>query len=262
MKKYQPESKLSDVLQRLKLYSESLDKKLILPLIRSIYKNCSKFRLDGAMWDTEYNHVRLIIIRLLQNNAYIDDENIQAILLEVVNNSERYDFASWILLVSNEDRRSGLHRIYKNVKIEELRDVLAERLRKYFIEGEKDIFDEYRQDIEFGFILYQWATRWGDKSKNHRDEVNDYLIKIFDKKPKRSGFFLLHYVKNDLIKTFDEKYFDYNGFSTAYDVDKFANCLTKLGETAYSNESEKDAIDLFLRGHSEFTADQTQKSDG
>lgn len=159
--KYQKEFKLIDVLERLKLYSGALDGELLLPLIRTLYKNCSKFRRDGDIWDTEYDQAKLLIIRLLQGNSFFRDDNIHSVLQEVVDKSECLDLASWVVFVSNEDRQSGFYRIYQNVKIEELRDSLAERLQKYFIEGERDIFDEYRQEREFGFILYQWATRWG-----------------------------------------------------------------------------------------------------
>jgi len=249
--KYQKEFKLIDVLQRLKLYSEAIDGQLVLPLIKTLYKNCSKFSRDGDMWDTEYDQAEMLIIRLIEKNSAIDNKNIHDVLQEVVNNSERFDLASAIVLFSNADRNSSLYRIYNNVNIDKLRDVLAERLRKYFIEEERDIFDEYNQEREFGFILYQWATRWGDKSKNHKDEVTDYLIKIFNKKNNLCGYFLLHHMKNNLIKTFDMKDFDYTGFSAAYNAGKFAECLTELGETAYSTESEKEAIDLFLKAHYE-----------
>jgi hypothetical protein len=249
--KYQKEFKLIDVLQRLKLYSESLDGQLVLPLIKTLYKNCSKFHREGDLWDTEFDQAEMLIIGLIEKNNAIDDNKIHEVLQEVVNNSERFDLASAIVLFSNEDRNSSLYRIYRNVNIDRLRDALAERLRKYFIEEERDIFDEYNQEREFGFILYQWATRWGDKSKNHRDEVTDYLIKIFNKKQNRIGFFLLVYMKNSLIRTHSMKDFDYKGFSVVYDAEKFAECLKALGETAYSTENEKEAIDLFLKAHTE-----------
>ena len=125
--KYQKEFKLIDVLQRLKLYSESLDGQLVLPLIKTLYKNCSKFSRDGGIWDTEYDQVEMLIIRLIEKNSAINDKDIHEVLQEVVNNSERFDLASAIVLFSNADRNSSLYRIYNNVDIDRLRNALAER---------------------------------------------------------------------------------------------------------------------------------------
>jgi len=256
--KYQKEVKLIDLLQRLKLHAGLIDKNLILPLIRVIYQNCSKFRREGDFWNTEYDQADGVIFRLLEDNKAIQNNQIQDILKEIVEKTECLDFVSMVVLTCNKERGGSLYRVYENVKSDELKEILAKRLKEHFVDGKNNIFEEYRQEREFAFILYQWATNWGDQSKPRRDEVTDYLIEVFNKNPKNAGFFLRHFAKKGL--GFDEKkYFDYKEFIVAYNPEKFTQCLTKLGEKAYSTESEKEAIELFLKKHTEAT---TKKDTG
>ena len=79
------------------------------------------------------------------------------------------------------------------------------------------------------------------------------MIKLFKQKPTKLAFFLKHHIK-ELHFPDERKYFDYRGFNVAYEVAKFAQCLTELGERAYSTESEKEIIDLFLNKYGEVTA--------
>ncbi|HUN53881.1 MAG TPA: hypothetical protein VMU29_01865 [Smithella sp.] len=250
--KYQKEFKLLEILKRLKIYSDFLDAKLVLPLIKTLYKNCDNFRREGDLWDTELDQAEMLIMILIENNKGIADNKINDILHEVVNNVVRFDLASKIVLYSNRVRNNSFYRIRNNVNIDSLRNSLADRLNKYFIEGERDIFDEYKQAREFGFILYQWATRWEDENKNYKEEVTDYLIKIFKKKSNKIGFYLLHFMKNRM-HTYDIDSFDYSDFIKAYNADKFAQFLDTLEdkEAAYSTINEKEAIDLFLKAHAE-----------
>lgn len=248
--KYQKQHKLVDLLQRLKLHSSVIDAKLVLPIIRVIYENCSKLQREGDLWLTEFDQAEGLIFRLLNDNKAIENNQIQEVLKEIVEKAKCHNFVSLVVFSCNKERGSSLHRVLENVKPEELRDILTKRLRDYFINGKRNIFDEYRQERDFAFVLYQWATRWGDQSKPRQDEVTDYLVDIFKKNPKNAGFFLRHFVQKGL-GTNEYKYFQYKDFTAAYNQNKFADCLTELGEKAYSTESEKEAIALFLKAHSE-----------
>jgi hypothetical protein len=257
--KYQKVFKLIDLLQRLKIYASSIHESLVLPLIRTVYHNCSKFQREGDLWNTEYSQAEGLIFRLLEDNAAVKHDQVHSILKEIVEQVECLDFASWVVLGSNESRGGGLHKIYKNVQLKELRDILSGRLRKDFVEGRKDIFDIYPRERQFAFILHQWATRWEDPKESHRDEVNDYLMNLFKTKPNRLGYFLLHFVIERI--DFDKgKYFDYAGFKVAYDSNKLFSCLTELGEKAYSTESEKVAIELFIKAHKKSLKEREESS--
>jgi len=174
--KYQKESKLIDLLQRLKLYAGLIDETLILPIIRTIYQNCSKFRREGDFWNTEYDQADGVIFRLLEDNKAIQNNQIQNILKEIVEKTKCLDFVSVVVLTCKKERGGGLYRVYENVKLDELKDILVKRLKEHFVEKEKNIFEEYSHEREFAFILYQWATHWGDSTKPREEMVTDYLI--------------------------------------------------------------------------------------
>ncbi len=247
--KYKKESKLIDLLQRLKLHAGSLDKETALALIGAIYKNCSRFTREGDMWNTEFDQSEGVIFRILEDNQSIKKEEIQGVLKEVIENMKCFDYASMVLLTCRKERGGSLHRVYENIKYEDLTDILEKRLKKHFIEDKNDVFEEYPQVREYAFILYQWATRWGDKEKTNKDLVTDYLIGLIEKKPSYAGYFLVYEVKKGLGFHEDQKYFDYSSFVAGYDVDKYTQKLVELGGRAYSTESEKEAIELLLNAH-------------
>lgn len=247
--KYKKESKLIDLLQRLKLHAGSLDKETALALIEVIYKNCSKFTREEDMWNTEFDQSEGVIFRILEDNQSVKKEEIQGILKGVIENMKCFDYASMVLLTCRKERGGSLHRVYENIKYEELAEILEKRLKKHFIEDQNDVFEEYPQVREYAFILFQWATRWGDKDKTNKELVTNYLLGLIDKKPTYAGYFLVYEVKKGLGFHEDQKYFDYSSFAAGYDVDKYAQKLVELGDRAYSTESEKEAVELFLAAH-------------
>ena len=253
--KYQKEFKLVQLFERLKLHSQSLEKELILPLIKTLSKNSKKLQGDGELWMTEFDQADGLIFRLIEDrNILIPNEEIQPLLKELIRETPNLHLASLIVLTCTERENGGtLVRVRGNVNISELKNTLEQRLTEHFISETKDIFEEYPHEREFAFILYQWVTNWGEESTSIKTKVNDYLIKLFKQKPTKLAFFLKHHIK-ELHFPDERKYFDYRGFNVAYEVAKFAQCLTELGERAYSTESEKEIIDLFLNKYGEVTA--------
>jgi len=61
---------------------------------------------------------------------------------------------------------------------------------------------------------------------------------------------LKHFVR-DGFGIEKNRYFDYAEFSVAYNPVKFQQILEYLGKNAYSSEIEKEAIDLFIKSHSD-----------
>lgn len=249
--KYQKEFKLLDLIQRLKLNAGQLDIKLLTPLINVIYKNCTSFLKGGDLWMTEFDQAEGLIFRIFEDNQNIQNNQIHGMLKEIVEKTENYYFASLVVLTCNESRGSSLFRVHQNINAEELRGVLKGRLESHFIKSKRDVFEEYREEREFGFILYQWATNWSDQNKPRNDEVSGYLLSLFDKNPKRAGFFMLHFTRKGLGWKEQTKYFEYNEFILAYDPKKFYVFFERAGEVAYSTESEKEAVSLFLNKYRE-----------
>jgi hypothetical protein len=245
--KYQKEERLIELIELLKLHAGHLDGKLVVPLIRAIYKNSKKFSREGSLWYTEYDQVSGLLFRLVEDNPGIPPENVHSIFEEIVSNTQAADFTSLVVFSARESRQS-LPKITQNIRVGELRDILADRLTRHYIQRGLNIFDRYPNEREFGFILYQWALRWGDKEKNHKEEVTDYLMALSDKKPETLGYYLNHFAKTNFSHE-TKRHFDFASFEKAYDVDKFYKQLQKLGTAAYKTESEKEAIELMIQKH-------------
>lgn len=256
--KYQKTGKLVEFLERLKLFAGQIDLNLVLPLIRTLYKNCSRLSREGDLWSTEFDQAEGLIFRLLEDNAGIKPEEIHAILEEIVKHAACFDLASLIVMSCGETRTSSLYRVHDNVRVAELRDILEARLKEYFVKGKKDIFLEYRKEREFAFILYQWATRWGDKTQSHKAEATNYLMWVFRENPKELGYFLTTYAKPQLGNR-EKKVFDMNGFSTAFEVEKFGRRLSRGKSSAYSNQEEKEAVDLFMAAYKQWLKSKPPK---
>lgn len=241
--KYQKEFKLLQLIERLKLHSGIIDSSLVLPLISVISKNSNKLQHEGELWQNEFDQAEGLISLLVEGRKdVIKDEEISPLLKNLIQNTPRIDLATIIVLTCNETK--GV-RLQTNVITDELRLTLDQRLSKHFIEEKKSIFEEYSKEREFGLILYQWSTNWGKESNVIRVKVNDYLVTVFRENPVQLSFFLKHFMKEG--RPFDEKklYFDYQGFISAYDPEKFAKLITEVDSKAYTTESEKESVTAF-----------------
>lgn len=247
--KYQKEFKLIQLFERLKLHSAALDSKLILPLIKVIIEDCRKLQRGGDLFQTEFDQADGLLFRLTEDRKdVIPDKDIQPLLENAIEKAAGLDLASLIVLTCSEGHGNSIPRVHTNADVNKLREALDKRLTAYLIEGKKNIFDEYSQEREFAFILYQWATNWGISSDTLKVKVSDYLIGLFASNPSLAVFFLRHFVKDGRFYD-DKKYFDYTGFAVAYDADKFATYLEGLGESILSLESDREVINLFLEKH-------------
>lgn len=248
--KYQKENTLADLLEQLKLRSNIIDEKLVQPLINVIYKNCAKYRRDGEIWFTEYDKALEFIFLLLRDNKNIKDQDISKLLEEIIEKTKCFDFISNIVLDCQRGQRERI-RPYNHINADELRNILDNRLHGHFITNNNNIFEEYPLDRQFGFILYQWATLWEKPNGQRQDKVTSYLVSLFDNNPPKAGFFLSKFLSSTLV--IGDR-FDHGKFVAAYDPKIFHECLKKLGANAYSTESERKAVELFMEAYSEFNS--------
>ena len=248
--KYQKEFKLLELIEKLKLHSKNLDPKLVSALINVIRDTSDKLDGNGELWMTEFDQAEGLMFRLIEDREdVIKNEQIQITIEDILEKTPSFDLASLIVLTCKERETNSLRRVISNVQVDKLKNIVEKRLSVHFVDNEKDIFEEYRRERQFIFVLYQWATNWGSLTKDTRDKVNDYLINLFKKKPNLISFFLKYQVKDGRGWNEDKKFFDYQGFVVAYDANKFIRTLDELGDKAFSTESEKQAVTLFREEH-------------
>jgi len=109
----------------------------------------------------------------------------------------------------------------------------------------KEIFDEidYRRD----FILHQWATNWMTFEGDNNKIVNDYLIPILKKSPKKFVTFLSYYhLKHIRVET-DKIVFDLKIIKRIYDIESLKDLAEEFKNDQSLNNEEKGIIKSFLK---------------
>lgn len=256
-KKYQKKNQLIDFIEKLKLYSgyEKIDQRIVMPLINVIYKNCSKFQKEGDFWTNEFHLARGLLLRLIEDNKIINEEEIQDLIEKILNNIsvECLDFAVLIVSSLNESRGADIRRIFNNIDIKYLKTIMSDRLKKYFIEDKNDIFVGYKRERDFGFILFQWATNWEDKLEKNSDMVTNYVLTLMDEKPQYLGYFLSRFTREERFGiNKNKKIFDFTHFQEAYNIKLFHDFIKRSERKSvkiYSTKDEREAIKLFVKSY-------------
>lgn len=55
---------------------------------------------------------------------------------------------------------------------------MSGRLKKYFIDEKRDIFDELPDEKYRGLVLYQWVTNWMTFTGENKKIVNNYIFSL------------------------------------------------------------------------------------
>jgi hypothetical protein len=106
---------------------------------------------------SEIQRAELLALRLVEERAEIAD--VGPLVEEIVREVPSIPFAVLVVLSCHPGRLSGLHRIYKAIDLPALRTLASQRLRAYYVDGDRDIFAELPEN-EWGFVLDQWGTDW------------------------------------------------------------------------------------------------------
>jgi len=251
--KYQKKNQLIHFIEKLKLYSsyKKIDQCIVMPLINVIYKNCFKFQKEGDFWTNEFHLARGLLLRLIEDSKVINKEEIQDLIEKILNNInvKCLDFGVLIVSSLNESYRAHIPKIFDNIDTEYLKTLMSNKLKKYFIEDKNDIFDKYKRERDFSFILFQWATNWENKLKKNSNMVTNYILTLVDKKPQYLGYFLSRFVKKGIGINERKKTFDFAHFQEAYNAKFFYDSIKKLekkGVKIHSTRNEKEIISQFV----------------
>lgn len=243
--KYQKSGNLLELFQKLKLFANKFSHELAVALIKVIYSNTAKLsKKDKDVWVNEFEQGCALIFFSVENGQTFQGNLITETIKQVVQEADTFDFVMTVVYYTINT--GNLYKIEQSVDRGEIKEAALDRLKKYFFQGEHDIFAEYPEPRQFAFILYQWATHWENKEENDKEVVNNYLLKLIDKTPKYLGKLLLVNVKNN-SRSEGVLNFNLEDFGRAYDGAKFYELAKKLKiEDTYSNEEEKRAVELFM----------------
>ena len=160
---------------------------------------------------------------------------------EVAATVEQLYFAVAFVLRCHRASQGSLFRIREQVDLRRLRQIVADRLKQHYIEGNRDIFLEQPRN-EWALILYQWGTDWMTNSGEHREDVRAYVKKLVQVEPSYLG---------RVVAGFVERWpggspgFRWDEFTALFDGGEIASLADESGEKADATDEERESLRLF-----------------
>lgn len=247
----QEKSMLSKFFNKLLVFIDIIPKEAIYEIIRVIYKNAGKFSMkgEGSIEGSEY-HNSISLLLLLVNDK-IEKDKIHSILEETVINTPYIQFAVFIIQYCQKTGRGSFFNIYESANLNKLQNDVAKRLKKYFVDEKRDIFEEIpEKDGERNFILNLWGSNWESFEGGNNKIVNNYVLSLIKDDAKKFIKFLAFYKKKMIFS--DAQTFDLKNFSRFYNLSDFKKLAKKFKDDPTLSSKEKETIEIFLKTYQDF----------
>jgi len=240
----QKKEKLLEFFKKLIVFIDKIQRDITPDIVRVIYKNAGKFSKKGTenFWNSEYDKSESLLLWLI--NDKIEKNKIQDILEEVIINSPNFPFVVSVVLSCKKERSGSLYNIYESIEIDKLQDKVAGRLKKYFIDENRDIFEELPEERDWGFVLYQWATNWMTFTGDNNKIVNDYIFSLIKDNGKNFSRFLMHHKKGNVLGV---GAFNLDELGRVYNLEELQKLARKFKDDSSLLKEEKESIKLFLK---------------
>jgi len=243
----QEENKLKELFRMLTVFSDKISEELSIYIIKIIYSNADKFSREGGktfMGESEYDNSLRLFFRLL--NDKVKKSQIAMLIEESILNSPNYHFIVLTVLYCKKDRIGSLLNIFNAINIGHLKKITSNRLKGHFIDNNLDVFEEFPDIYDWGFILFQWATNWNDFSPENKKLVGEYLLTIFKKDFRKLIMFLRDL---GLTKEFETKFINLGKINKVCNLSEINELLIKLEDNSLSDE-DRNLVTQFLDKYS------------
>lgn len=230
VERYQDAGRVASLLEGPVTFAGSVHADSALPITRAFCKHAPKFASEnqGSWFGSESAVAQLFLRRLTENSD--SAEGALAIAMEVVSLAPLPFVASFVLSL----QRSQTNPILRD-KLPEIRAAAADRFRILFIEGRRDVFQEFPRN--WRLILYQWATDWMVYKQKPDIRLKSYIVSLVDSRPQYLGQILEAFVAGQTAL--------YDGLLLLLDADSILSLLTKHGDAAMPTEATREAARLF-----------------
>jgi len=238
--------KLLEFFKKLFVFEDRIPEGIVPPLIQKLSRNPARFSRETIDHffhsESEYNEARFLLLRLI--NGKISKSKIHSMLKETILDTLDVRFAVLVVLSCRPERGGGFSNIYEAGKVEELQDLLANRLKTHFIDEKRDIFEELKEQNGWGLVLYQWATNWMTFKGDNNRIVNQYVLSLIKDNPKKFAIFLTRQ-----RTTTDSETWSYNldELGRVYHLQEFQKLGNKFKDDTSLTADEREAIRLFLQ---------------
>lgn len=240
----QKEDKLLEFFKKLMVFMDKMQKEIVSEVIKVIYQNASKFSKKGTedLWNSEYDRARSLFRWLI--NDKVEKDKIQAILEEAITNTPNLPFAVHVVLSCRKERGGSLYNIYDSIKIGKLQSKVASRLKKHFIDENRDIFDELQEERDWSFVLYQWATNWMTFKGAYNKTVDNYVSSLIKDDAKKFIKFLMCQRQRTASGAWT---FTLNELGRIYSLKRLWKLAEKFKDDSSLSKEEKNSIEMFLK---------------
>ena len=195
---------------------------------------------SGFLESSEYVTALSTLMILIDEKT--DKGDIQIILEEIAEKTPYLHFAVLFVLYCISDVKGKVFNIYGLEISDKIREIVAGRLKKHFIDAKRDIFEEL-EEREWGLVLYQWSSDWMSSTDKHKDIVSNYILSLIKNNSKKFAKFLMH-LQEPLIK--GKLIFDMNKLGKAYIVGKFKELASTFQHDKSLSSEEREAIKVFI----------------
>lgn len=181
----QQQGKLRELLMKLLVFEKEMTPQAALSIIRVIYRNASKFSLEGTenLWQSEWDDAHRLLIWLV--NDKVEAGEMQAVLEEVVLGTPDMPFAVKVInFCENRKGQGSLYNIYASVDINALKRKFTERLDQHYRLGGANILAEHPERGGWKYVFYHWATDWEAYTGDGFKAANEYMLRLCEADPK------------------------------------------------------------------------------
>jgi len=244
----QEKSILSKFFNKFLVFIDKIPKEAIYEIIKVIYENAGKFSIKdaGSIEGSEYDNSISLLLSLVDDK--IGKDKIQSVLEEVVMNAPHLPFAVLIVFSCQKKGRGSFFNIYESAKLDKLQDKVSNRLKKYFIDEKRDIFEEIpEKDGGWFFVLYQWATNWGTFKGDNYKIVNNYVLSLIKDDVEKFVTFLAPH--KEKVPLSDVQIFNLEKFNRIYNIASFKKLAEKFKGDPVLSSKEKETIEIFLKAY-------------
>ncbi len=238
----QKNDRLKEFLNKISLFKDVLNHKTATAIIRVIYKKAECFSKGGSeiLEKSEYHTALYLLLNLIVEKT--DKNDIQTILEEVAAKTPCLHFAVLFVLQCIRDVKVKVYNIYNLSINNQFQDIVSDRLKKYYIDAKRDIFDELEEE-ECGFVLYEWSSNWMSLTDKNKEIVSNYILSLIKNNSKKFAKFLMCIQESipggDVV-------FDMNKLSKAYFMDEFIELSGTFQHDKSLSSEEKETIIAFV----------------
>lgn len=240
---YRENERTYKLLQKLLDFIGKIDSSLALSIIEVIYENADRFLRDGVHFLLNSEFLKAEILMLLLINDKIGKKSIPDVIRDAVMNSSDLFFSVDVVWRCKEGKDPGLSNIVDSIDTEYLQNQLSTRLKEYFIDGKRDIFEIISENAWL-FFLYQWYYSLTGDEETNKKIINDYVLSLIQDDAKKFSNFFIKYAKKSIPD--DIVGFNFKDFENIYSYEDFEEVARKFKDSQLLSDEERIVINKFL----------------